>query len=105
MNNLIGPWVRRFLVEYVIAERNYSLNTQRSYRDTFLLFLPFAAKRCRCAVDQLAMAKIKPKLIREFVQHLEENRRCGSATINLRLATLRAWARTALSRSSGAAKS
>lgn len=27
MNDLVGPWVRRFLVEYVIGERNYSPNT------------------------------------------------------------------------------
>ena len=53
MNNLAGSWVRRFLVEFVIGERNYSINTQQSYRDTFQLFLPLAAKRCRCAVDRL----------------------------------------------------
>ena len=51
MNDLLSPWVRRFLVEYVMRERNYSLNTQHSYRDTFRLLLPFAAKRYRCTVD------------------------------------------------------
>ena len=66
MNNLVGPWIRRFLVEYLIGERNYSPNTQQSYRDTFLLFLPFAAKRCRCAMDRLALTAIKPKVVREF---------------------------------------
>ena len=30
MNDLIGPWVRRFLVEYVMGERNYSPHTQHS---------------------------------------------------------------------------
>jgi integrase/recombinase XerD len=93
MNKLVGPWVRRFLVEYLIGERNYSLNTQQSYRDTFLLFLPFAAKRCRCPVDRLSLATIKPKLVREFLGHLETVRHCGPSTINQRLATLRAWVR------------
>jgi hypothetical protein len=31
--NLIGPWVRRFLLEHVIIDRNFSRNTQASYRD------------------------------------------------------------------------
>ena len=48
MNDLVGPWVRRFLVEYVMGERNYSPNTQHSYRVTFRLLLPLAAKQCRC---------------------------------------------------------
>lgn len=92
MNDLLGPWVRRFLVEYVIKERNYSLNTQHSYRDTFRLLLPFAAKRCRCTVDGLRLVAIKPKLVRAFTQHLEEVRHCGPSTINQRVAALRAWA-------------
>ena len=93
MNDLIGPWVRRFLVEYVMGERNYSPHTQHSYRDVFRLLLPFAAKQCRCAVDRLTLAGIKPKTLREFTRHLEQVRHCGSSTINQRLAALRAWAR------------
>ena len=46
-NDLAGPWIRRFLIEHVMNERNYSSNTQHSYRDMFRLLLPFAAKRCR----------------------------------------------------------
>ena len=89
---LAGPWIRRFLVEYVIAERNYSSNTQHSYRDMFRLFLPFAAKRCRCTLDQLPLDRIKPKLLREFTGYLEQTRHCGPCTINQRLKALRAWA-------------
>ena len=93
MHNLAGPGVRRFLVEYLIKERNYSVNTQHSHRDTLRLFLPFVAKRCRCAVDRLALTKIKPKIVREFIRHLEEVRHCGLSTLNQRLVSLRAWVR------------
>ena len=93
MNDRVGPWVRRFLVEYLIGERNYSLHTQQSRRDTFVLFLPFAAKRCRYALDQLPLSKITPKLVREFVRHLEHVRHCRPSTINQRVISLRAWAR------------
>jgi integrase/recombinase XerD len=91
-NALAGPWVRRFLIEYVIDERNYSSNTQHSYRDMFRLFLPFAAQRARCPMDQLALDRIRPQMVREFTQHLEKVRHCGASTINQRLTALRAWA-------------
>jgi integrase/recombinase XerD len=42
---LLGPWVRRFLLEYLVAERNLSRNTQASYRDTLMLLLPFASRQ------------------------------------------------------------
>ncbi len=90
--DLVGPWVRRFLIEYVIGERNYSSNTQHSYRDMFRLFLPFVAKRAHCSVDQIPIARIQPKIIRTFTQYLEKVRHCGLSTVNQRLTALRAWA-------------
>ena len=33
----LGPWLRRFLIEHIVTERNLARNTQKSYRDTFLL--------------------------------------------------------------------
>jgi integrase/recombinase XerD len=93
MNKWVGPWARRFLVDYLIGERNYSTNTQHSHRDTLRLFFPFAAKRCRCAVDRLALTQITPKRVREFLRHLEQVGHCSPATINQRLVSIRTWAR------------
>jgi integrase/recombinase XerD len=42
---LLGPRVRRFLLEYWVAERNLSRITQASYRGTLMLLLPFASFR------------------------------------------------------------
>ncbi len=36
---LLGSWVRRFLLEHLVAERNLARNTQRSYRDTLALLI------------------------------------------------------------------
>ena len=44
---LIGPWIRRFLLEHLVSERNLSINTQRSYRDMLLQLLPFVATQVR----------------------------------------------------------
>jgi site-specific recombinase XerD len=43
-DSLLGPWIRRFLLEHLVAERNLSKNTQRSYRDTLCLFVPRLAR-------------------------------------------------------------
>ena len=47
---LLGPWIRRFLLEYLKEERNLALNTQRSYRDALALFLAFLAKNVGRAI-------------------------------------------------------
>ena len=46
---LLGPWIRRFLMEHMLGERNLARNTQRSYRDTLRLLLPAVARRARKA--------------------------------------------------------
>ena len=51
--NLVAPWVRRFLLEHLVADLNLSRNTQASYRDALTLLLPFAAKQRGRAIDQL----------------------------------------------------
>ena len=37
--HLLGRFIRRFLLEEVVADRNLTLNTQRSYRDSIRLLL------------------------------------------------------------------
>jgi len=37
----LGPWLRRFLANYIVIERQLASNTQKSYRDSFKLLLPF----------------------------------------------------------------
>lgn len=90
--NLIGQWIRRFLLEYSVRERNLAHNTQVSYRDTLTLLLPFSAKWCKKPVDQLSIDDISPELIRSFLLHLEEDRGCSVATRNQRLATIHSLA-------------
>ena len=34
---LLGPWIRRFLLEHLVGERNLARNTQLSYRDALSL--------------------------------------------------------------------
>ncbi|MBU1170011.1 MAG: site-specific integrase [Proteobacteria bacterium] len=92
-NTLIGPWVRRFLLGYLINERNLSTNTQTSYRDMLILLLPYAAKYLKKSIDRLAVTDLSPVLLREFLTHLEHKRSCCPSTRNQRLGALHALAR------------
>ena len=89
----LGPWIRRFLLEYLVTERNLSINTQRSYRDMLTLFLPYVAGRLAKPVDRLTVVDLTPAVVREFLLHLETHRRCGVATRNQRLAGMHALSR------------
>ena len=89
----LGYWVRRFLQEYALAERNLSPNTRASYRDMLVLLLPFVVKQKRTTVDKLVVTDLSVEQVRGFLAHLERDRKCGTATRNQRLASLRALAR------------
>ena len=90
---LLGTWIRRFLLEHLVAERNLAPNTQRSYRDTLVLLLPFVAKKAAKAVDHLSVVDMSAELIRLFLADLETSRHCAIVTRNQRLAAIHALAR------------
>jgi integrase/recombinase XerD len=90
---LLGPWVRRFLLEHLVAERNLARNTQVSYRDTLALLLPFASKHGGRAIDRMKVEDLTPPVVRKFRDHLERDRKCSGTTRNQRLATIRSLAR------------
>jgi integrase/recombinase XerD len=89
---LLGPWVRRFLLEHLVGERNFSRNTQQSYRDTLRLLLPFVAASTRKQIDRLGVEDLSASRVRAFLLELEEKRRCGAATRNQRLAAIHSLA-------------
>ncbi len=89
---LLGPWLRRFLLEHLVSERNRSRNTQRSYRDTFCQLLQFIERVGNTRIDQLAVEDLTSDRIRAFLTSLEEVRGCSLATRNQRLAAIHSLA-------------
>jgi len=68
--NLLGPWIRRFLLEHLVAERNLSPNTQASYRDTLTLLLPFVSNQGGGVIDRMTVEDLTPAIVRKFLDHL-----------------------------------
>ena len=90
---LIGPWIRRFLLEHVVSDRNLTRNTQASYRDTLLLWLPFVSRAQQKPIDRLTIDDLSASGLRSFLQYLEKDRGCSGATRNLRLAAIHSLAK------------
>ena len=82
----LAPWIKRFLLEYLPTDRNFARNTQHSYRDALRLFVIFASTTLRRKPDELLVEDLGADLVRKFMRHIEENRKCSVATRNQRLA-------------------
>jgi site-specific recombinase XerD len=91
--HLIGPFVRRFLLEEVGIERNLSINTQRSYRDTLRLLFHFLAERYAVEPTQVTVEHLTVDVIKHFLIYLEEERGNTIDTRNLRLTALHSFFR------------
>jgi len=90
---LICTWIRRFLLEHLVGERNLSINTQRSYRDMLLQLLPFISRQQHKPIERLTVADVAPRRIRQFLGQLESARHCSIRTRNQRLSAIHALAR------------
>ena len=87
-HHLMGPFVRRFLLEELFADRNLTPNTQKSYRDAIRLLFGFIADRHSTDPTRVLVEQVDAALVRSFLAHLEDDRGNSIATRNQRLAAL-----------------
>lgn len=88
-SHLLGSFVRRFLLESVIADRNLSRNTQASYRDAIRLLLRFIAERYGIDPTKLTVEDVNAEVVRNFLAYLEKEHSNSPATVNQRLTAIR----------------
>ena len=91
--DLFPGLLRAFYYERLVEQRNVSAHTVRSYRDTWRLFLHFAAARHQRAVVGLTLADLTAREVAAFLQHSEQVRKVSIGTRNCRLAALRSFYR------------
>ena len=75
----------------MVGRRGLSVNTVRSYRDTFKLFLQFCADSKSISAGRLTLKNFDRDLVLDFMTYLEENRNAGNSTLNQRLAAVHAF--------------
>jgi site-specific recombinase XerD len=61
--------LRGFFEDHWVGQRDISPNTILAYRDAFLLFLRFAAKRSNCQVIRLQLEDLGPATLQAFLNH------------------------------------
>jgi len=87
-HHLIGAFVRRFLLEELVADRNLTPNTQKSYRDAIRLLFGFIADRHSTDPTRVTVEQVDATVVRGFLVHLEEERGNSISSRNQRLAAL-----------------
>lgn len=85
--------LHQFFGQYLPRIKGVSEHTIKTYRDTFSLFLPFAAQYHSVKIDSLRLKHLSSGLICAFLDHLETDRNNIARTRNLRLATLKSFAK------------
>ena len=89
----IAYWMKRYLGEYLTTVKNMSPNTQKSYRDTFRMLLPYVGAILKCPVDKIELNAISDKMVLAFLDEIESVRGCTVRTRNQRLAAITAFAK------------
>lgn len=89
----LSTCIHQFFVQYLPRIKGSSVQTIKAYRDTFTLFVPFAAQHLCVNIASLRMDHLTPDLILAFLDHLESGRKNTARTRNLRLATLKSLAK------------
>ena len=89
--------VQSFFHQRLIAQRNASIRTIRSYRDAIRLLLRYAGQCQRKPPEALCLTDLDAPFILDFLDHLENDRGNSVGSRNVRLAAIRSFFRYAAS--------
>ena len=89
----LSSCLHQFFGHYLPHIKGVSPHTMKAYRDTFKLFLPFAAQYRSVKIDSLTLDHLSSELILAFLDDLERGRKNLAKTRNNRLAALKSLAK------------
>jgi integrase/recombinase XerD len=82
-----------FLSVYLPSQKNVSKNTIHSYRDTFKLLITYCQEKENIPAERITMDILSSKLITNFLEWLENERKCRISSRNQRLAAIHSFFR------------
>lgn len=85
----------KYFAIYLTGARNLSPNTVSSYSDTFRLFLVYCQEKKDIRPEKLSFKDFNDSMITGYLDWLQEDRGCGIATRNQRLAAIHSFCRYA----------
>jgi len=92
-NKDFGQYLSEYFLKYISRQTGYSINTIKSYRDTFTIFLRYLKGELKIKPEKLSFEKMSKKMIEEFMIWLEEDKKYSVSTRNQRLAAIHAFFR------------
>lgn len=94
---MLGPLLQRYFCDYLINQRQLSLQTIAAYRDAFKLFLQFVEKAADKPCDNLTIDDVDAPQVLAFLTDLEKRRGNLARSRNARLVAIRSFFRYAAS--------
>lgn len=82
-----------FLSVYLPFQRNISKNTIYAYRDAFKLLLKYCQEKENISAERITLDILSSTLIKNFLEWLENERKCCISTRNQRLAAIHSFFR------------
>ena len=89
----LSAFIHQFFDTYLPHIKGVSPNSIKAYRDTFKLFLPFAANYYGINIGSLSLTHLTTEVIVSFLEHLESKRKNSARTRNHRLAAIKSLAK------------
>jgi len=87
----LSYYIRLFIIQFLSNEKGLSENTILAYRDALKLLLKYCADYLKIKIDKLPCDQIDDKIVRKFLDYLEQKRGCTPNTRNARLAALKTF--------------
>jgi integrase/recombinase XerD len=87
----LAPTLQAFFSDRLVRERGASSQTIASYRDTWRLFVSFAARRSKQPPSSLGIDDVDASCVAAFLAHLEADRHNSVRTRNVRLAAIHSF--------------
>jgi integrase/recombinase XerD len=90
-NNDIQTLIQKYFLQWLMAQRNVSPETIKSYRDTFRLYLRYTETHCGVTPAKISITQFDADHILGFLSYLDKERGNSPKTANSRLAALHSF--------------
>lgn len=80
-----------YFLRYIPERKNYSDNTIKSYRDTFILLFQYQEEYLNKSVAKISLEVLSREYFEDFLVWLESDKQYSASSINQRLSALHAF--------------
>ncbi|MDR1536511.1 MAG: site-specific integrase [Clostridiales bacterium] len=86
-----GTLLTRYLSHHLPVQRNLSVNTIKSYRDTFKQLLKYCRDEKKLKIAKITIKQIDKRFIEDYLIWLRQERKISTSTYNQRLSAIHAF--------------